>query len=117
MDGSPTKHMKTLRDDLSDDSSDDPSDGPSDDHKRMDELVLTFLTDNFDPSSGRFGWANLLFAIVKHSEGRLDPKYVDIWNGQKLLDNHPELIKKLGEAWTTKTFREIRMFGTAFVLW
>ena len=107
MDGSPTKHIKTPHKDLSDDVA----------HKRMDNLVLTSLTDNFDPSSGRFGWATLLSVIVKHSEGRLDPKYVEFWNGQQLLDKHPELIKKLGEAWTTRKFREIRMIGTTFVLW
>jgi hypothetical protein len=74
-------------------------------HARLDEAVLKICP--FEPSIIELG-TFLLATIVSTSEGQLDPQYEKIPNARALLEEHPELMDKLKEAWVKGTFREIR---------
>ena len=75
-------------------------------HRHQDELVLDIL-DFYD--SGYLGATiQLLTTIVSSSEGKLDPKFKEVAEVKALFQEHPELVKKLEEAWAARSFKEIR---------
>ena len=76
-------------------------------HRLQDELVLDFFCSLTEPSTP-LAATLLLPVIVSFSEGKLDPKFKKISEVKALLQDHPELMEKLEDAWKARTFRDIR---------
>ena len=59
--------------------------------------------------------AFLLWMIVSHSDGLLDPKYIDMSNAIALLEEEQQLTEMLNTAWGKRQFRDIRNLGVVIV--
>ena len=86
-------------------------------HARMDQAVLEVADDDPVILSRAREAAFLLATIVSTSEGRLDPKYAQNPAAKALLQEHPALMEKLTEAWTARTFRQIRSLSAKHQFW
>lgn len=53
----------------------------------------------------------LLYHIVVHSNGDLDPKYLDNKQARLLINRYGALQDMLSSAWARKSYREIRNLG------
>lgn len=95
---SPVANLESVPDDLDDTT-----------HARLDEAVFRVADD--EPSIPSLA-AFLLATIVSTSEGKLDPQYEKTPKAKVLIDEHPELMDKLKEAWLAKSFKEIRNLST-----
>jgi hypothetical protein len=83
-------------------------------HARLDEEVRNRAI--YEPSKGPEAQLLLMHSIISFSEGLLDPKHKDVIEALRLFKKHPELRDKLHEAWTAKSFKEIRNLGTCITL-
>jgi hypothetical protein len=81
-------------------------------HQELDKKVL--VEADYDPSILPLA-AVLLSAIVNHSEGTLDQKYIYHTDGMTLLQEQAELWEKLKVAWKDRSFKPIRNLGTSFI--
>src|SRR5277367_4172438 len=80
-------------------------------HARLDKVV--FMVADDEPSMLSLA-AFLLVTIVSTSEGLLDAKYEKTPAAVVLLQEHPALKEKLMQAWTARTFRDIRNMSAIF---
>jgi hypothetical protein len=86
-----------------------------DDHRRMDEAVNDTLHHLYG-LEGReclsFGEIILTLQEVILQDDRLDPKNQENHVSRQLFDKYPWLRSKIGDAWTTGSYRDIRALGT-----
>ena len=74
-------------------------------HDHLDTLVLKACGS--DPIETRRDFVLLLEKIISKSQGKLDQKY-EGKVARALIEDHPELKRKLKEAWNNKSFKDIR---------
>lgn len=53
----------------------------------------------------------LLTEIIRFSGDKLNHKYMDIGEATTLVQDHPDLFLRLGHAWSSKRYKEIRNMG------
>lgn len=76
-----------------------------DDHERLDRLV-------FDNAPGLKFPALVLLIVVRHSDGKLNQKYRDVQEAEKLVAKYPQIQDMVKAAYSVGTFRDIRNLGT-----
>jgi hypothetical protein len=85
-------------------------------HQELDKAVEKTIEDNLgDVSelSSNLQYGALLNAIIEHSNGHLDTKYLILHQATKLFNTHGELRDILRAAWKHKSYREIRNIGVS----
>jgi hypothetical protein len=78
-------------------------------HVQLDNQVLAIADD--EPSIPSRA-ASLLATIVWTSKGLLDPNYENTPGARALVNECPDLVDKLRDAWARKSFKEIRNLST-----
>ncbi|KAF8547526.1 hypothetical protein OG21DRAFT_907106 [Imleria badia] len=85
-------------------------------HQELDKAVEKTVEDDLgDVSelSSNLQYGALLNAIIEHSNGHLDTKYLGNHEAKKLFNTHGELRDMLRAAWKHKSYREIRNIGVS----
>ncbi|KAH7907099.1 hypothetical protein BJ138DRAFT_1182650 [Hygrophoropsis aurantiaca] len=93
---------------------DEPLAGPQ---SVLDSKVLADVGDILPPASDLafFDGASaliLLSVIIKHSDNKLDQKYMDLVDLSRLLRGHNDLFEMTQKAWSAKQFQDIRNIAT-----
>jgi len=76
-------------------------------------LKYSFLPE---PLNSVTGAAVLLALIVTGAKEHLNPDYRYVSEVEALLEDHPQLIEMLSDAWKAKKFQQIRNLGSILVL-
>ena len=79
-------------------------------HRQLDALVdkATAGVEEFIPLTK---YAILLMSIVGHSDHVLDHTYLYLAAAYTLVNTYHDLRDKLSDAWTRKSYREVRCLG------
>jgi hypothetical protein len=86
-----------------------------DNDARLDALVLEFVNADTNVSVLWLA-ASLLSIVVSNSEGLLQSQFEKTSAAKALLQEHPQLLSQLQDAWKKKSFKEIRNSGASLII-
>jgi hypothetical protein len=80
--------------------------------RRQLDAIIDKATAGVEESIPLTKYVTLLMSIVGHSDHELDHTHLYLAEAYALLNTYDDLRDKLSDAWTYKSYREVRCLGT-----